>query len=67
MLLAGDVYGMETLDDEGPAESLVLSTVHQAKGLEWSRVFVPRLIEDSFPGARTGCAIMSGCVFWRIG
>ena len=31
---------------------LVLSTVHQAKGLEWSHVFVIRLIEDSFPHRR---------------
>ena len=31
---------------------LVLSTIHQAKGLEWSRVFVPRLIEESFPNYR---------------
>ncbi|MFO0911126.1 MAG: 3'-5' exonuclease [Isosphaeraceae bacterium] len=26
--------------------------MHQAKGLEWSRVFIPRLIEESFPHAR---------------
>src|SRR5262249_57190171 len=52
-LLAGDVYGMDTLaDGDDPAEVLVLSTIHQAKGLEWSRVFVPRLIEDSFPNYR---------------
>jgi DNA helicase-2/ATP-dependent DNA helicase PcrA len=30
----------------------VLSTIHQAKGLEWSHVFVPRLIEESFPHRR---------------
>ena len=52
LLLAGDVYGMDTLSGEEPGETLVLSTIHQAKGLEWSRVFIPRLIEDSFPGAR---------------
>ena len=34
------------------ARSLVLSTVHQAKGLEWSHVFIPRLIEESFPHRR---------------
>ncbi len=49
LLLAGDVYGMDSLAAVEPAETLVLSTVHQAKGLEWSRVFVPRLIEESFP------------------
>ena len=52
LLLAGDVYGMDTLAGEEPGETLVLSTIHQAKGLEWSRVFIPRLIEDSFPGVR---------------
>jgi DNA helicase-2/ATP-dependent DNA helicase PcrA len=52
LLLAGDVYGLDTLADEGPQEVLVLSTIHQAKGLEWSRVFVPRLVEESFPSRR---------------
>jgi DNA helicase-2/ATP-dependent DNA helicase PcrA len=53
LLLAGDVYGMDTLaEGDEPAEVLVLSTIHQAKGLEWSRVFIPRLIEDSFPNYR---------------
>jgi len=52
LLLAGDVYGMDTLDAQEPEDALVLSTVHQAKGLEWSRVFVPRLIEEGFPHAR---------------
>src|SRR5262249_17579749 len=33
-------------------ETLVLSTIHQAKGLEWSRVFVPRLVDDGFPNYR---------------
>ncbi len=53
LLLAGDVYGVDTLGAEESDEGvLVLSTIHQAKGLEWSRVFVPRLIEDGFPSAR---------------
>ncbi|WP_435016872.1 ATP-dependent helicase [Tundrisphaera sp. TA3] len=52
LTLAGDIYGVDTLDSEEPVEHLVLSTIHQSKGLEWSRVFVPRLIEDGFPGAR---------------
>jgi ATP-dependent DNA helicase UvrD/PcrA len=52
LLLAGDVYGMDTLADAEPAETLVLSTIHQAKGLEWSRVFVLRLIEGSCPHYR---------------
>ncbi len=52
LLLAGDVYGMDTVDGGEPIDTLVLSTVHQAKGLEWSRVFIPRLIEESFPHRR---------------
>lgn len=52
LLLAGDVYGLDTLASDDPQDTLVLSTIHQAKGLEWTRVFVPRLIEDSFPNVR---------------
>lgn len=52
LLLAGDVYGMDSVDADEPQETLVLSTVHQAKGLEWSRVFIPRLVEDGFPHYR---------------
>lgn len=33
-------------------DAIVLSTIHQAKGLEWEAVFVPRLVEGSFPNAR---------------
>jgi DNA helicase II / ATP-dependent DNA helicase PcrA len=33
-------------------DALVLSTIHQAKGLEWEAVFVPRLVEGGFPNAR---------------
>lgn len=53
LLLAGDIYGVDTIRAEEPGETLVLSTIHQAKGLEWSRVFVPRLIEESFPHPRS--------------
>ncbi len=53
LLLAGDVYGMDSVASEDQGEILVLSTVHQAKGLEWSHVFVPRLVEDSFPHRRS--------------
>jgi DNA helicase II / ATP-dependent DNA helicase PcrA len=52
LLLAGDIYGMDTVDTDDPTDNLVLSTVHQAKGLEWSRVFILRLIEGSFPHYR---------------
>jgi DNA helicase-2/ATP-dependent DNA helicase PcrA len=52
LLLAGDVYGVDTLDATDPDEILVMSTVHQAKGLEWPRVYIPRLVDESFPHAR---------------
>jgi DNA helicase-2/ATP-dependent DNA helicase PcrA len=52
LILAGDVYGMDSIAVEEPREVVVLSTVHQAKGLEWSQVFVLRLIEESFPHRR---------------
>ncbi len=52
LLLAGDIYGMDTVAAAEPQDVLVLSTVHQAKGLEWSHVFVIRLIEESFPHRR---------------
>lgn len=34
---------------DGPDESIVLSTIHQAKGLEWKYVFVIGLVEGQFP------------------
>jgi DNA helicase II / ATP-dependent DNA helicase PcrA len=53
LLLAGDLYGLDTTATENADDTLVLSTIHQAKGLEWSRVFIPRLIEENFPSRRT--------------
>ncbi len=35
--------------DEDPEEALTLSTVHSAKGLEWSAVLVIDLVQDRFP------------------
>jgi DNA helicase-2/ATP-dependent DNA helicase PcrA len=52
LLLAGDIYGMEGVASGEPQDLLVLSTVHQAKGLEWSHVFVIRLVEEGFPHRR---------------
>lgn len=34
---------------EGSDESLVLSTIHQAKGLEWKYLFIISLVEGQFP------------------
>ena len=38
---------------EGAVETLLLSTIHQAKGLEWKVVFVIGLSEGLFPHARS--------------
>jgi len=52
LMLAGDLYGVEAGGGEDPQDLLVLSSVHQAKGLEWSDVYVIRLVDDGFPNRR---------------
>ena len=37
---------------DGPDETVILSTIHQAKGLEWKAVFVVGLCDGQFPHAR---------------
>jgi DNA helicase-2/ATP-dependent DNA helicase PcrA len=39
-------------DEHAERDCVVLSTIHQAKGLEWKAVFVVWLIEGRFPDAR---------------
>ena len=39
--------------DDGDTDRVVLSSVHQAKGLEWRAVFVIWLSEGMFPGSRS--------------
>ncbi|KAJ2719118.1 hypothetical protein GGI07_005411 [Coemansia sp. Benny D115] len=36
-------------DDDAPPDAVVITTVHQAKGLEWEHVFIPHFIENLFP------------------
>ena len=50
--LFGEPTGEETVAGENDDERLVLSSVHQAKGLEWRAVFVIGLVEDRFPNVR---------------
>ena len=54
LLLLGELYGQEVsgggADDDDSA--VVLSTIHQAKGLEWHAVFLIHLIEGLFPSPR---------------
>lgn len=47
-----DEYGAVRGQDNVEGDRLVLSTIHQAKGLEWNTVFVMHLAEGSFPSAR---------------
>lgn len=55
--LTGD-FGVTLQDTERPQEEdtrgdrLVLSTIHQAKGLEWDTVFILHLAEGMFPHGR---------------
>lgn len=57
LLLLGELYGRDidgggrSGEDEGDS-SVVLSTIHQAKGLEWHSVFIIHLLEGFFPSPR---------------
>lgn len=50
LVLVGSMEG-ETVVGGNPDEKLTLSTVHQAKGLEWPCVFVIWLCEGGFPSS----------------
>jgi len=52
LALTSGVAGQDAMDEAKDEESLVLSTVHQAKGLEWRAVFVLWLVEGKFPDGR---------------
>ena len=50
LILLGEMYGQDVgSGGSTDTERLVLSSIHQAKGLEWSVVFVIRMCEGSFP------------------
>ncbi len=51
--LMNELSGEDVADEPGERERVTLSTVHQAKGLEWRAVFVVWLAEGRFPSART--------------
>jgi DNA helicase-2/ATP-dependent DNA helicase PcrA len=52
LVLLGELYGQEVAGGGSrDTERLVLSSVHQAKGLEWRVVFVIRMCEGDFPSA----------------
>tara|TARA_B100000609_G_C17219635_1_gene439086 strand:+ start:2917 stop:4980 length:2064 start_codon:yes stop_codon:yes gene_type:complete len=49
MTLLNEASPVDQDDEQPPEESVVLTTVHQAKGLEWKAVFILDLAEGSFP------------------
>jgi DNA helicase-2/ATP-dependent DNA helicase PcrA len=50
--LMNELSGEDVAAEEGERERVTLSTIHQAKGLEWRVVFVVWLAEGRFPTAR---------------
>ncbi|MFH1177264.1 MAG: ATP-dependent helicase, partial [Acidobacteriota bacterium] len=50
--LMNELSGEDVAADTGEHERLTLSTVHQAKGLEWRAVFIIWLAEGRLPSAR---------------
>jgi DNA helicase-2/ATP-dependent DNA helicase PcrA len=50
--LMNELSGEDMAAEPGERERMTLSTVHQAKGLEWQVVFVVWLAEGRFPSAR---------------
>ena len=52
LALAGAVSGQDVTATGDPDEHVVLSSIHQAKGLEFEVVFVLWLTEDRFPSSR---------------
>lgn len=50
--LMNELSGEDVAAEEGEREKITLSTIHQAKGLEWRAVFVIWLAEGRFPSAR---------------
>jgi len=45
--------GSEDREGEGPSPRIILSTIHQAKGLEWDTVFLLSLNEGVFPSNKS--------------
>ncbi|HLD27519.1 MAG TPA: UvrD-helicase domain-containing protein [Patescibacteria group bacterium] len=48
-----EAFGVERgRPDAGAGEKIILSTIHQAKGLEWEAIFVINLVDAAFPNQR---------------
>lgn len=52
LALTSGVAGQDALEQPEDQDTLVLSSVHQAKGLEWRAVFILWLVEGKFPDGR---------------
>ena len=53
-LYATGSYEEQAGDNIQGVDAVQLMTVHQAKGLEWSIVFIPSLVTRRFPSSKTG-------------
>jgi len=51
---ASSAYEEEAAEDMREVDAVCLTTVHQAKGLEWPIVFIPSLVFRRFPASKTG-------------
>lgn len=51
---ASTSYDEQAVDDLRKVDAVQISTVHQAKGLEWPVVFVPALVSRRFPSSMAG-------------
>ncbi|MBI3009392.1 MAG: ATP-dependent helicase [Candidatus Omnitrophica bacterium] len=50
LILMGELYSQQiSASPAADSERLILSSVHQAKGLEWKAVFLIRMCEGNFP------------------
>ncbi|MEI6890688.1 MAG: ATP-dependent helicase [Pontiella sp.] len=50
--LQSNLDGEVASESEAPADAIRLSTVHQAKGLEWKAIFILFACEDMFPSKK---------------
>ena len=71
LALLGAVETADAFRGEAESEKVTLSTIHQAKGLEWKVIFLIWLTEGMFPSARSvenpeGSKRNAGCSMWVL-